>query len=77
MLSTVEPSSFEESSNDKFWVKAMEEEIDQIQKNETWELVPRLKNKNVIGTKWIFRNKLNEEGHVTRNKARLMCKGYA
>ena len=77
LLSTVEPSSFEEASNDKSWVKAMEEELDQIQKNETWELVPRPKNKNVIGTKWVFRNKLNEEGQVTRNKARLVCKGYA
>ena len=76
MLSTVEPSSFEEASNDKSWVKAMEEELDQIQKNETWELVPRPKNKNVVGTKWVFRNKLNEEGQVTRNKACLVCKGY-
>ena len=32
---------------------------------------------NVIGTKRIFKNKLNEHGHVTRNKARLVCKGYA
>jgi hypothetical protein len=40
-------------------------------------LVPIPKNKNVIGTKWVFRNKLNEDGHVTRNKARLVCKGYA
>ena len=32
---------------------------------------------NVIGTKWIFKNKFNEHGHVTRNKARLVCKGYA
>jgi hypothetical protein len=40
-------------------------------------LVPRPKNKNVIGTKFTFRNKLNEDGHVTRNKARLVCKGYA
>ena len=55
----------------------MEEEISQIEKNNTWELVPRPKDKNVIGTKWVFRNKLNEDGHVTRNKARLVCKGYA
>jgi hypothetical protein len=40
-------------------------------------LVPRPKNKNVIDTKWVFRNKLNEDGQVTRNKARLLCKGYA
>jgi hypothetical protein len=51
--------------------------LDQIEKNNTWELVPRPNNKNVIGTKWVFRNKLNEYGHVTRNKARLVCKGYA
>jgi hypothetical protein len=31
----------------------------------------------VIGTKWVYRNKLNEYGYVTRNKSRLVCKGYA
>ena len=55
----------------------MDEELDQIEKNDTWELVPRPKNKNVIGTKWVFRNKLNKDGHVTRKKDRLVCKGYA
>jgi hypothetical protein len=55
----------------------MDEELDQIEKNDTWELVPRPKNKNMINTKWVFRNKLNEYGQVTRNKARLVCKGYA
>jgi hypothetical protein len=55
----------------------MDEELDQIGENDTWELVPRPKNKNVIVTKWVFVNKLNEDGEVTRNKARLVCKGYA
>jgi hypothetical protein len=55
----------------------MNEELDQIEKNDTWELVPRPKNKNVIGTKWVFRNKLNEYRQVTRNKSILVCKGYA
>jgi len=58
-------------------MKAMEEELSQIKKNETWELFPRPKDKNVIGTKWVFRSKLDENGQVTRNKARLVCKGYA
>lgn len=40
-------------------------------------MVPRLEKKNVIGTKWIFRKKLNEYGAVVRNKARLVCKGYS
>ncbi|MBJ6969878.1 hypothetical protein JG645_18975, partial [Vibrio cholerae] len=53
----------------------MNEEIDQIEKNKPWTLVPRPKNKNMLGIKWVFRNNLNEEGEVTRNKARLVCKG--
>jgi hypothetical protein len=55
----------------------MDEELDQIDKNGTWEFVPRPKNKNVIDTKWVYRNKLNEDGHVTRNKDILVCKGFA
>jgi hypothetical protein len=62
LLSTIEPNCFEEASKDEFWNKAMDEELDQIEKNNTWELVPRPNNKNVIGTKWVFRNKLNEYG---------------
>jgi hypothetical protein len=54
----------------------MNEELDQIEKNDTWELVPRPRYKNVIGIKWVFKNKLNEYGHVTINKARLVCKGH-
>jgi hypothetical protein len=77
LLSTIEPNYFEDASKDEFWNKNMDEELDQIEKNDTWELVPRPKNKNVIDTKWVFRNKLNEDGQVTRNKARLVCKGYA
>jgi hypothetical protein len=55
----------------------MNEELDQIEEKQTWELVPRPKNKNVIGTKWVHKNKMNENGKVIRNKAKLVCKGYA
>ena len=50
----------------------MKEELIQIENNETWELVPRPINKNVIGAKWVFRNKLDEASKVTRNKDRLV-----
>ena len=55
----------------------MNEELYQIEKNNTWELVPRPEDKNVIGSKWVFKNKMNEKGQLVRNKARLVCKGYA
>ena len=58
-------------------MEAMNEEIEKIEKKKTWTLVPRPKDKNVIGTKWVFRNKLNEDGQVSRYKARLVCKGYS
>ena len=55
----------------------MQEELQQFRINQVWELVPRPKNHSVIGTKWVFRNKLNDKRKVTRNKARLVAKGYS
>jgi hypothetical protein len=76
-LSMTEPKIFEEASQDDDWIRSMNEELDQIEKNNTWELVPRPEDKNVIGSKWVFKNKMNEKWQVVRNKARLVCKGYA
>ena len=72
-----EPKNFEEASQEDNWIREMNEELDQIEKNNTWELVPRPENKNVIGSKWVFKNKMNDKGQVVRNKSRLVCKGYA
>lgn len=71
LISQIEPESFIEACKDENWMKAMEDKLNQIGKNNTWELVPRLKDKNVIRTKWVFRNKLNEGGHVVMKKDRL------
>ena len=76
-MAHIEPISIKEACKEENWVNVMNEELDQIEKDQTWELVPRPKNKNVIGTKWVFKNKVNENGKVIRNKAKLVCKGYA
>ncbi|CAM8917132.1 unnamed protein product [Rhodiola kirilowii] len=54
----------------------MQEELNQFERNKVWHLVHRPEDKNVIGTKWVFRNKLDDKGVVVRNKARLVVKGY-
>jgi hypothetical protein len=54
----------------------MQEELNNFTRNEVWYLVPR-PNQNVVGTKWVFRNKQDEHSVVTRNKARLVAKGYS
>lgn len=72
-----EPKYFEEAAKDKHWIAAMEERLEQIQKSNTWELVSRPKDKNVIGTTWVYCNKVNEECKVVLNKTCLVCKGRA
>ena len=54
----------------------MQEELNQFERNNVWELVPRPSNASIIGTKWVFRNKMDEHGNIIRNKARLVAQGY-
>jgi transposase InsO family protein len=75
-VSSIEPYRVEDALRDPDWVLAMQEELNNFTRNEVWHLVPR-PNQNVVGTKWVFRNKQDEHGVVTRNKARLVAKGYS
>jgi hypothetical protein len=54
----------------------MHDELHQFTRNDVWTLVPRPGEHNIIGTKWIFKNKTDEHGTVVRNKARLVAQGY-
>jgi hypothetical protein len=51
----VEPNNFNEDNKDVNWLKSMNEELEQIENNDTWELVPRPVDKNVIGSKWVYK----------------------
>ncbi len=75
-VSQVEPTSIKEAIEDEHWILAMQEELNQFERNNVWELVPRPNDHSIIGTKWVFKNKLDESGIITRNKARLVAKGY-
>ncbi|KAL0375034.1 UNVERIFIED_CONTAM: Retrovirus-related Pol polyprotein from transposon RE1 [Sesamum radiatum] len=73
----MEPESFEAAAKHEVWVQAMKEEIKMIEKNDTWELAERPKDKEVIGVKWIYKTKLNADGSIQKHKARLVAKGYS
>nr|CAE04887.3 OSJNBa0042I15.9 [Oryza sativa Japonica Group] len=74
-VSSLEPTRVEDALGDSDWVMAMQEELNNFARNQVWNLVERPKQ-NVIGTKWIFRNKQDEHVVVVRNKARLVTQGF-
>ncbi|GKA66499.1 retrovirus-related pol polyprotein from transposon TNT 1-94 [Tanacetum coccineum] len=55
-----------EALGDESWIVAMQEELNQFVANDVWELVPQPRNMTIIGTKWVFRNKLDENGIILR-----------
>jgi len=71
-----DPIHFEDEIKDKKWIEAMDEEINAIERNKTWDLVGLPKGKEVIGVKWVYKTKCNYEGKIERHKARLVVKGY-
>ena len=76
LLADAENITFPEAINDEKWVKAMDEEIGAIEKNQTWEVAELPKGHKTIGVKWVFKKKLNPKGEVERYKARLVAKRY-
>ena len=74
-VSAIEPKTHDEALRDKYWIISMEEELEQFTRNDVWELVARPDGVNIVGTKWIFKNKTDEHGEVVRNKARLLAQG--
>ena len=64
-----EPETFSEAAKDPRWIEAMNEEMQALRKNETWDLVPTSPHKKAIGCRWIYKVKYNADGSVNRYKA--------
>ncbi|WVZ51069.1 LOW QUALITY PROTEIN: hypothetical protein U9M48_002253 [Paspalum notatum var. saurae] len=76
MMATEEPSTYDEAATDPAWRAAMEEEMEAIEANGTWEVMELLAGHRPIGLKWVFKLKKEAQGIVVRHKARLVAKGY-
>nr|GEV59675.1 retrovirus-related Pol polyprotein from transposon TNT 1-94 [Tanacetum cinerariifolium] len=76
-LSEIKPKKLIDAlEEEEGWVTVMQEELNQFERNKVWTLVPKPNGKTIIGTKWIWKNKMDEEGVVTKNKERLVAQGY-
>jgi len=76
-LFAYQPTCFEEAIKEENWVQVMDEEIDSIDKNDTWDLVELLEDQDCIGVKWAYKTKFNEKGEVEKHKARLVAKDFS
>ena len=54
----------------------MNDDIDDIERNGTWELTDHRKGHKTIGVKWVYKTKLKENGEINKHKAQLVAKGY-
>lgn len=73
-----DPETYEEvlrRPDKDLWIKAMQEEVESLKKNETWDLVDVPPDRKAIKSKWVFKTKRNESGKIERYKARLVIKG--
>ncbi|GJX66159.1 retrotransposon protein, putative, unclassified [Tanacetum coccineum] len=75
-VSTIEPKNIKEVMADYSWIESMQDELNQFERLQVWELVPRPEGKNIIALKWLWKNKCDAENIVVRNKTRLVAKGY-
>ncbi|XP_023760242.1 uncharacterized mitochondrial protein AtMg00810-like [Lactuca sativa] len=67
----VEPKSIKEALEHADWITAIQEELAEFDQNEGWTLVPPPPNHPIVGTRWVFNNKLDDAGVIIRNKARF------
>ena len=70
-VSFLEPNRVDEALRDPDWMNAMHEELNNFTLNQVWDLIERPKNYNVIGSKWVFRNKQNEDGMVVKKQDKI------
>nr|GFB46555.1 putative ribonuclease H-like domain-containing protein [Tanacetum cinerariifolium] len=75
-LTYVEPKTYKEALTQSCWIEVMQEELNEFERLEVWELVPRPNQVMVITLKWIYKGKLDELGGILKNKARLVTRGY-
>ena len=75
----LDPTSLEDAKRRpdwKRWEKAIQDELNALEKAETWKLVERPRGRNIVESKWVLHVKKDANGNIERYKARLVAKGF-
>ena len=75
-----EPKTYKEainSVNSKDWIKAMDEELENMRETGTWEVSQLPEGRKSIGSKWVFKTKFDANGNIAQRKARLVAQGFS
>nr|GFA20760.1 hypothetical protein [Tanacetum cinerariifolium] len=75
-LTSVEPKMYKDALTQSCWIEAMQEELNEFERLEVWELVPRPDKVMFITLKWIYKVKIDDLGGILKNKAWLVACGY-
>nr|GEZ27963.1 putative reverse transcriptase, RNA-dependent DNA polymerase, Gag-polypeptide of LTR copia-type [Tanacetum cinerariifolium] len=73
---TFKPNTFHGACKNKEWIVSMNNEMEALNRNETWEITQLPPGRKPIGCKWIYKIKYKSNGDIERYKARLVAKGY-
>lgn len=76
LIGVDEPVTYQEAVKEKAWRSAMKEEINAIERNDTWVLTDLPEGQKPIDLKWVYKLKKDTDGKVIKHKARLVAKGY-
>jgi hypothetical protein len=76
LMSTGEPCTFAEVEQDVAGQAVMQEEIDSVKRNQTWELADMPQGHRAITLKWVYKLKRNKAGDIVKHKVRLVVRGF-
>ena len=71
------PNSYYHARKDPRWQAAMDEEMNSLQNNVTWELVSLPLGRKLVQCKWVFQTKVAADGTTYKYNARLVAKGFS
>src|SRR5258706_10196813 len=72
-----EPQTYADAVTAQQWVDAMNDEMDALRRNNTWDAVPIPTSRHIVGSKWVYKIKRDSKGQISRYKARLVAQGFS